>query len=281
MTGALTQVVVWLNAAANAAGGILLAPTGWLPGWLSATLAAVATGVLMLVVFKYTSHQRAIRAVRNDIKANLLALRLFKDSPLVALRAQGSVLVGAGRLLVLALVPMLVMLVPVCLILGQLGLWYQARPLHIGEETVLTLRLNGEVDAPWPEVYVQPAAALEVTVGPVRVQSKREICWNVKARENGYHRLVFQVGGQAVGKEFAVGDGFMRVSAQRPGWSWEDVLRHPAEAPFGPDAPVRAIEVDYPSRPSWTSGTDWWVGYWFVVSMVAALCFRRALNVHF
>jgi hypothetical protein len=281
MTGALTQVVVWLNAVANAAGKFLLAPAAVLPGWLSATLAAVVTGLLMLVVFKYTSRQRAIRAVRNDIKANLLALRLFKDSPLVALRAQGRVLVGAGRLLVLALVPMLVMLVPVCLILGQLGLWYQARPLHVGEETVLTLRLGGGDDAHWPEVYVRPDTALQVTVGPVRVQSKREICWNVRARENGYHRLVFQVGGQTVEKEFAIGDGFMRVSARRPGWSWEDALRHPAEPPFGPNSPVRSIEIDYPSRPSWTSGTDWWMGHWFIVSMVAALCFRRALNVHF
>jgi hypothetical protein len=281
MTGALTQVIVWLNAAANAAGGLLLAPAAVLPGWLSATLAGAVTGVVLLVVFKYTSHQRAVRAVRNDIKANLLALRLFKDNPLVTLEAQGGVLVGAGQLLALALVPMLVMLVPVCLILGQLGLWYQARPLRVGEDTVLTLRLPGGDDAPFPEVYLQPTAALEVLIGPVRVQSKRELCWSVKANADGYHRLVFQVGGQTVEKEFAVGDGFMRVSARRPEWSWEDVLRHPAEAPFRPDAPVRSIEIEYPSRPSWTSGTDWWVVYWFAVSMVAALCFRRALNVQF
>jgi hypothetical protein len=277
----LTQVVVWLNAVANALGCILLAPAAVLPGWLSATLAAAATGLLLLIAFKYTSHQRAIRAVRSDIKANLLALRLFKDSPLVAVKAQGAILLGAGRLLVLALVPMLVMLVPVCLILGQLGLWYQVRPLHIGEETVITLHLSGDDDGAWPEVYLQPTTAVEVSVGPVRAQSKREICWNVKARDDGYHRLVFQVSGQAIEKDFAVGHGFMRVSARRPEWSCEDVLRHPAESPFGPDAPVRSIEVDYPSRVSWTSGTDWWVAYWFVVSMVAALCFRRSLNVHF
>jgi hypothetical protein len=277
----LTQVVVWLNAVANALGAFLLAPAAVLPGWLSATLAAAATGVLLLFVFKYTSHQRAIRAVRSDIKANLLALRLFKDSPLVALKAQGAILLGAGQLIILALVPMLVMLVPVCLILGQLGLWYQARPLYVGEETVIALHLSGDNGAAWPEVYLQPTAAAEVTVGPVRAHSKREICWNIKAREKGYHRLAFQVGGQTIEKELAVGDGFMRVSARRPEWSWEDALRHPAEPAFGPDSPVRSIEMDYPSRPSWTCGTDWWVAYWFVVSMIAALCFRRSLNVHF
>ena len=38
---------------------------------------------------------------------------------------------------------MLVMVVPVILILGQLSLWYQARPLRVGEEAVVTLKLNG------------------------------------------------------------------------------------------------------------------------------------------
>ena len=79
MTDGLTYIVVWLNALANALGR-LLAPIGQLPGWLSATLVAAATGVLLLLVYKYTSHQRAIKAVRNDIKANLLAVKLFKDS---------------------------------------------------------------------------------------------------------------------------------------------------------------------------------------------------------
>jgi hypothetical protein len=280
MTDALTHVVVWLNALANAVGKWVLSPIGALPGWLSATAVAVVTGVLLLAVFKYTSRQRAIKRVRDDIKAHLLALKLFKDSASVAVRAQGRILLGAARLFVLALVPMLVMAVPVILILGQLALWYQQRPLRVGEEAVVTLKLNGDADAPFPEVSLGPADAVETTVGPVRVHSKREVCWNIKARESGYHRLAFRVGEEAIDKELAVGDGFMRVSAQRPGWHWADVLMHPWEKPFGPDAPVRSIEISYPARPSWTSGTDWWVFYWFAVSMVAALCFRRAMNVH-
>jgi hypothetical protein len=292
----LAQVVVWLNAVANALGKLVLAPVGELPGWLSATLAAAGSGLLFLVAFKCTSNQRAIKAVRSDIKAHLLALKLFKDSAAVALRAQGRILLGALRLLALAVVPLLVMAVPVTLVLGQLSLWYQARPLRVGEETVITLKLNGDAESPWPDVSLQPTEAVEVLIGPVRVLSKREVCWSVRARESGYHRLVFQVGGPAdkadsvsssggqpplrVEKELAVGDGFMRVSTHRPGWEWSEAVLHPAEEPFGPDSPVRSIEIEYPQRSSWTSGTDSWVIYWFVVSLVAALCFRRLLGVN-
>jgi hypothetical protein len=276
---ALAQVVVWLNAAANAL-GVVLAPLALLPGWLSATLVAAVSGVLLLVVFKYTSHQRAIKTVRNDIQAHLLALKLFKDSVPVTLRAQGRILRGALWLFVLAVVPMLVMVVPVSLLWGQLALWYEARPLRVGEEAIVSLQLNGDVNDRWPEVKLAPTDAVETAVGPVRVRSRRAVYWNIKARAAGYQRLVFQVDGQAADKELAIGDGFMRVSMERPGWDWWEALLHPAEPPFTADSPVRAITIDYPERPGWTCGTGWWMYYWLAVSLVAALCFRGWLNVN-
>ncbi|OHB65846.1 MAG: hypothetical protein A2V70_16615 [Planctomycetes bacterium RBG_13_63_9] len=274
------QIATWLNLLANALGRYLLAPIGWLPGWLSATIVSAATGVLLLVIFKCTSNQQAIRRVRDDIKANLLALRLFKDSTSVTFRAQGRVFWGAFRLMLLAIVPMLVMVVPVCLLLGQLALWYQSRPLRMGEEAVITLKLGDSAESSWPDVRLEPTSAAEVDVGPVRVLSKREICWRVAGRENGYHRMRFQVDQQTSEKEIAIGDGFMRLSTKRPGWNWSNVLLHPWESPFRPDSAVESIEIDYPDRESYVSGTDWWVVYWFVTSMVAALCFRPFLNVN-
>jgi len=275
----LSWIAVRLNVAADALGGIVFAPLGVLPGWLSATLVAAVTGVLLLVAYKYTSNQRAIKRVRDDLDANLLALKLFKDSTSVTLRSQGRMVVGAFHLMLLALVPMLVMALPVMLLLGQLALWYQTRPLRVGEDAVLTLALGGDAKAPWPDVRLRPSDAVQVEVGPVRVRSKREVCWRLKGQSAGLHRLAFDIDGRTVDKQFAVGDGLMRVSALRPGWDWEEILLNPAEEPFRADSTVRSIKVEFPARSSWTSGTDSWVIYWFVVSMLAALVFRRALNV--
>jgi hypothetical protein len=227
MMDVLAQIVVWLNAVANGLGRWMLAPIGLMPGWLSATLIAAATGVVLLVVFKYTSNQRAIKRVKDDIKANLLALKLFKDSTSVALRAQGQILLSALRLLVFSVLPMLVMVVPVLLILGQLALWYQSRPLQVGEDAVLTVKLKGDQASSWPAVRLQPTDVVETVVGPVCVRAKREICWNIRARQSGYHRLVFHVDEHTGDKELAIGDGFMRVSTLRPGWRWSDALLNP------------------------------------------------------
>ena len=276
----LARIVVLLNAPANALGRLLLAPVASLPGWLSATLVASVTGAFLLLVFKYTSNQAAIRRVRNDIQANLFALKLFKDATPVVLAAQWAMIRGAFRLFVLAVVPMLVMTVPVLLLLGQLALWYQHRPLRVGEEAVVVVKMSGNPGDAMPAVGLEPTPAAEVVTGPVRVPSKREVVWVVKALAKGSHRLSFRAGEQVITKELAVGDGFMRISPRRPGWNWSDALLNPAEPTFPPSSPVDSVEVDYPDRPSWTSGTDNWVIYWFAVSMIAAFCAKPALGVN-
>jgi hypothetical protein len=277
---AFVQAIAWLNAAAGAVGRWALAPIALVPGWLSATVVAALTGLCLMVVFKYTSNQRAIRRVRNDIKAHLLALKLFNESTSVMLRAQGRIILGAWRLLLLSVVPILVTIVPACMLLGQLGLWYQSRPLRVGEEAVMTLKLNGDADSSWPNVRLEPTTAMEVAAGPVRVLGKREICWSVRASQSGYHRLLVQVGDRTVDKELAVGDGLMRVSDARPGWCWSEMLLHPGERPFAPDSPVRSVTIDYPQRSAWTYGADSWLIYWLVVSLAAAWCFRPWLKVN-
>lgn len=276
----MTELVAFLNSIANRCAEYVLAPIAVMPGWLSATLVAVVTGMFMLLIFKYTSNQRSVKCVRDGIKANLLALSLFKDSMAVSLRCQRRVLAGAFRLLLLAIVPMLVMTVPMCLLLAQLALWYQARPLRVGEEAVLTVQLSADDSEVMPEVRFEPTACAAATIGPVLVPSKRMICWNLQAKEDGYHRLVLNVDGRNVEKELAVGDGSMRVSLKKPGGNWFETMLHPLEPPFPRGSVIQAIEIDYPDRDGWASGSGSWLIFWFLVSIVAAFCVRPWLKVN-
>jgi uncharacterized membrane protein (DUF106 family) len=250
-----------------------------LGGWLSNTVISAVTAVVLLVIFKYTSNQRAIGRVRDDIKANMLALKLFKDSISVTLQAQGRVFRGAFLLLLHAIRPMLVMIVPISLLLAQMGLWYQSRPLLPGEEVIVTVKLNGSIETPWPTVRIEPTPVAEVTIGPVRVFSQHQIHWKIRAVENGDSSLIFHVDEEQFDKELTIGDGFRRVSAKRPGLHWADIMLYPVEKPFGPDSVVQSINIDYPDRLSRTSGADWWVIYFFVASLVFALIFKPFLKV--
>ena len=275
----LVQVITWINVLANALGKFLLGPIAVLPGWLSNTIVSAIVGVVLLVLFKYISNQRAIQQARDDIKANMLAMKLFKDSLSVILRSPWGVFRGVLHLLLHSLRPMLVAIVPILLLCSQLAMWYQHRPLKPGEYSVVTVSLSGSSDSPWPVVTMKPTSAVELTTGPVRIISQRQICWEIKARQDTSEPLVFQVGDQKVEKEFAVGEGFIRISDKRPGGQWGDIFWHPGEKPFSDDSAVQSISIDYPQRISWTSGADYWVGYFFVASLIAALIFKPFLKV--
>lgn len=275
----LIKIITALNTAMNAVGENLLAPLMTMPGWQSNAIVSAVAGVLLMLLFKYTSNQGAIGRVRDSIKAHMLVLKLFKDSIAVTLQAQGTIFKGAFLLIFYALRPMLVMILPVSLLLSQLSLFYQARPLLLGEEAIVTMQLADDIGDDWPDVKVALMDTAAISIDKTIVYGKKQLLWKIRAEVPGISYIIFQVDNESVGKELAIGDGFMRTSIMKPGPKLGDLLLHPWETPFAADSVVQSITIEYPDRISKTSGTDWWIGYFFVVSMIAAVIFIPIFKV--
>ena len=275
----LAPLFAWINVPVNAVATVVLAPIGALPGWLSNTIVSAVAGVLLLILFKHTSNQAAIGRVKDGIKADMLAIKLFRDELGVVLRSQGRVFGAALRLLRYSLRPLVVMIVPVSLLLAQMALYYQSRPLTPGETAIVTVTIGERLDAALPDASIESTPAVEATIGPVRVPGRHEIFWQIRAREKGLHGLLVRIGDETFEKELVVGSGFRRVSSVRPGWDWTAILLHPQERPFPRHSLVQSIAVDYPPRASWTSGTDWWLAYFVLASLVFAMLAKPFLKV--
>ena len=275
----VAQFISWLNTGMNTLFGLLRGPMAALPAWLSLTIVSALLGVVLLVLFKYTSTQAAIARVRDRIKAQLLAMKLFKDNIPVVLKSQIQVFIAAVMLLVYSIPPMLVMALPFCLVLGQLGLWYQARPLAINELALVTMQLSGPKNAPIPPVSLASTDAVNLIAGPVRVPSKQQVYWQIQAAQLGTHQLQFHVGDVQIQKELAVGSGFMPVSLKRPSLNIGDLILYPSEKPFNKASPIRSIEISYPDRTSPVTGSGTWIITLFVVSMLCAFMAKPFFNV--
>lgn len=275
---ALVSLLWGVNRATDAIGWLAFSWLAFMPAEVSLTIVSAVIGVLLLFLFKYTSNQNAIGRTRDAINANLLAIKLYKDSIAVALASQARLFVGSLKLLVYSIVPMLIMIVPVSLILAQMGLWYQARPFNVGDPIIVKLELGRPFDNQTP-IALEAAKGVQTVVGPVRVYSKKEVYWKLKAVKSGDHRLVFRVGEKRYEKRLAIGDGLMRLSLKRPGTDFFDVLLHPLEKPFSRGSVVSAITLLYPDSASIVSGTNTWIVYFFVVSMIVAFLFKPVLKV--
>lgn len=274
----LSPLLALLNPICTSIGDVVYAVLGSLPPWLSLTILSGVAGILALVVFRYTSNQKAIGRALDDIKANLLVLKLYKDELRVTFQAQGRLLWAIARLQRYMLIPFFVMLGPMLLGLAQMGLRHQWRPLEQGEQALITVTC-ASADAGHPDVFLKSTPAVLVEVGPVPGGGK--LVWRVRAGEVGRHHLRFRVGDATIEKEFIVGSGFQRISAARVARDWTAQLFHPAEPMLPKACPLQSIEVAYPGVESWIYGANWWVLYFFVISMLTALMFKPLFKVRF
>src|SRR5210317_1811110 len=94
-------------------------------------LISIVTAVGMLLVFKKTSNQTALEAVKRRIHASLFEIRLFNDDLGAIFRAQFEILRTNLSYLRLQLVPLIFILPPMILLLTQLQPHYGYRGLHI------------------------------------------------------------------------------------------------------------------------------------------------------
>ncbi len=253
-------------------------PFAGLPPLWALTVISLLTGVLLLWLFGLVSNQSAIRTIRDRIRGNLIAVRLFGDDLGLLLKLQGRLLRDNVVFLKYAVVPLLVLILPVLLILAQLNLRFGAKPLAPGEAAMLkvTLRDAGTIER---GVSLEAPAGVVVETPGVRVAELREVAWRIRPSEPGHHRLVVRIGAEPVEKELRVGGTWGAVPALRSGAAWQALLFGPGEAPIRSTA-VESIEIQHKplELELWGWSVDWLVSF-CVLSLFAGLAVRRVLGV--
>ncbi len=278
------QTVNTVNAILTAISEVILAPMK--PWPLTALIVlSVVTGVAMTLGFRYTSNQTGLRRVADRAKAQLLCMRIFKDDLGVALGCQLDLLKAIGLRLWYSVPPMLVFIVPFVLILTQLALRYENRPLHRGESVIASIELAADQWKEHNDVRIQVPAGVTVETPPLRDEREHAVYWRLRLDEPTDGTLRWTVGYHVVEKTFLGTDDDDRlctVSVRRPGDGFWDRLLRPGEAGFDADSPVRGVDVRYPRRstPIFGINVPWWATF-LIVSMGTALIVRPFLKVQF
>jgi hypothetical protein len=260
---------------------LLVAPLQSLsPAW-SLGLFAALLALFMLLTFRYTSSQARIRQTKNRIKAHVLELWLFRHDMRAVLSAQVRILRLNARYLGLAMVPMIVMAVPVTLVLVSLEGWFGYRPLRPGEAAVVAVRASDKSAERITEgASLTSGEGLAVETPALRIPETREVDWRVRAQRGGVHQLSVDVPGSPVHKQVIVSDGLARVAPARVSSMWWQALTNTGEPPVPREAGIESIEIRYPARTIRLFGWELhWLVYMVALSFALALVLRRPLGV--
>ena len=240
---------------------------------------SLASGIFLVWLFGKTSDQGRIRHIRNRIRGNLIGVRLFQHDIGVVLSLQGKIFGDTFRFMGLALVPMLIMIVPVTLVMTQLNLRFAVRPLEAGEPVLVKALVRDAASLDQPIVLEVPDG-VTVDTPPVRIRSTREIAWRLHVDRPGDHRLVVHVGDETLEKRLVGGTRWGPVVQRRTGRGMVDTLLYPGEPPIAAGHSLEAVEINYPPLDLRLLGVgvDWLIAF-LVLSMVFGFAFKGVLGV--
>jgi hypothetical protein len=259
---------------------LLLFPFRPFPPVVGLGAVSLATGIVMLLVFRYFSDQRGIKVAKEKIKAHLLEIGLFKDDPALVVGAQWQMFRATLAFMKYSLVPFAVMVLPFIILVLQLNLYFGYRPLRPGESVIVSMRWDNQI--PWSEraVGIVAPEGLAIETPALRIPGEREMDWRLRAKREGKFELVFQIPAQSLSKEVLVTDRLARVSPARRRAHLVEMVFAGGEAPLPENVTIEEIEVRY--RPMSFNVFGWhvhWVVLFLVLSMVSAYTLRGLFRV--
>jgi hypothetical protein len=239
---------------------------------------SIVIGLLMVLVFRYTSDQKAIGRAKDRLKAHLLAVRLFQDQLPVVMRAYGKILRGTGSYLRLAFTPFLIAILPITFLIVQLDRYFGWLPLRPTQTFLVEARVDDP--AALNEASLQLPPELSSSAPAVHVPKNNEVVWRVVAGREGRYDIRIAAAGQTVSKQVVVSPGLARVSPVRlKDDFWERVFTS-GEPALADNSPVQSIGISYPPRLISFAWMEWnWIVLFFVISLIAGFVFKSVLGI--
>ena len=239
---------------------------------------SIVIGLVMVVVFRYTSDQKAIGRAKDRLKANLLAVRLFQDQLPVVMRAYGRILRGTGSYLRLAFTPFLIAILPITFLIVQLDRYFGWMPLRPAQTFLVEARVDDAAAA--NEIELQLPAELISSAPAVHIPQDKEVVWRLVAQHDGQYDVRIAAGGQTVSKQVVVSQGLARISPVRMrGRLWERIFTS-GEPALADNSAIQSISVTYPPRIINFAWMEWnWIVLFFVISLIAGFIFKSALGI--
>jgi len=265
---------------------IVIAAFSWLTSPLAiVVMLSLVVGLLMVVLFGYTSDQKAIGIAKDQLKAHLLAVRLYRDQIPVVMGSYGKILRGTGRYLKLAFKPLLYVIIPITLLIMQIDRYLGQTPIPVNTPFLITVHLSDQyVSSLTAEaldsVTLDLPPEITMTAPALHIPAESEVVWRLAGSREGRYEVKIADGGENVGKAVCIGRDVARISTVRlRGQSWKRMLRS-AEPSLPKNNAIESIAINYPDRNIDVAGYGInWIWLFFILSMVAGFVFKELLGI--
>jgi hypothetical protein len=259
---------------------LLLAPFAKLPPIWGILFLSVLTSLFVLVVYRWISSPRKVKETKNQIKANILAIRLYRDFWRTIVASFFKSVYYTGKYFVLNLAPLLLVLPLLFLLFVQMDVRYGMRPFRPGESIQVKARFSGDIGA--VDARIEPNPHFRAAMNPVYVTMLREVDWKLKVGSSGDTAIAITVDGVTIGKNLVIGDHLPALSNKKMAASSLEHFIYPVEGLLQGPAPLRSVSIKYPARSiSFLGLKTHWLVYYLALTMIIALALKNKFGVEF
>lgn len=245
--------------------------------------------LLALVVYKYTSSQEGIKAAKEKIKAHFVEVWLYIDDPVLIIKAQAGIFKNGGKYLAYALVPLVIMFLPVMVFLINCEHRFHYRQFKQGEVFLLKAKLSGQGNDWMDKVSLDLPPTMALDAQPLRIADKddkgvefHEVDFRLKVLETGAH-LIGIYSGKDVTRVFVMADdsaGFRLAPRSGKGF-WENFWR-PGYIQARVGNGIDRVEIKYPESDIDFFGWEtWWVWPFIILMFAFAFALKPIIKVEF
>ncbi len=249
---------------------------------------SILMSFFILFLLKYISFPKKIKNEKEKIKANIFAIRIYKDFWKVILSSFFKSLFHTLKYFMFNLAPFLIIIPLLTPIFTQMESRYGVRPFKPSEVVVVKADFKKNIkDA---EIYLMKNEHFNPVMPPVfmdyysKIKGVRihQIDWKIKIIKNGVSTIDIIAFGKQFSKRIVIGDHKISLSDTKYDISgWGHIL-YPSESLFGENSDIRSVSISYPGKLITFMGIKMhWIIWNLIIMVILILVFKDRFGVEF
>jgi len=278
-----------INYGITKAFNILLYPFDRLPDFWGLLFLSILVSLVVLLVYKFISSPRKIKETKNQIKASILSIRLYKDFWRVILASFFKSLWYTLKYFFLNFGPVLLIIPLLFPVLAQMDARYGMKPFDVGDSFMLSAVFDDGVGQ--RDIRLLPGETVTPAMNPVFIDAYtdedrrhpiHEVNWKLRTVKNGATGLRIRVDGREFTKQVVVGPFRGPLSNKKFARSRIDHFLYPVEDLLKDGEHLREISLSYPGKTVSVLGLPiHWLLLHLILVVVIVLGLRKKFGVEF
>lgn len=268
---------------------VILYPFKFINPFWGILFLSVLMSFVVLIIYKRFSSPGTIKNTKEKIKANILAIRIYKDFWRVILSSFGKSMFYTAKYFSLNLVPLLIIIPILFPVFVQMEVRFGVRPFKVGEEMIIKARVSQ--DPQGMDVKLIENGNFKLKMNPVFIngfkdekksEPLREIDWKVNATRDGMSNIQVKINNKIYEKSIAIGNYSGALSNKKyKESSWGHFI-YPSEGLFAEPGVIDDVYIEYPSAKISFAGLrlKWWIIN-FILVIIIVLALHKRFGIEF